>query len=70
MGNLLILIKNYVQEMKKLSILFASVFILALTSCKKTVSSNESDKKDTTAVVVDSTVAIDSSNVDSILQKR
>ena len=27
-------------------------------------------KKDTTAVVVDSTVVIDSSNVDSILQKR
>lgn len=56
--------------MKKLSILFASVFVLALTSCKKTVNSNESNKKDTTAVIVDSTVVIDSSNVDSILQKR
>ena len=58
--------------MKKISVLLATFIIVAtsLTSCKKTVSSNEFDKKDTTAVVVDSTVAIDSSNVDSILQKR
>ena len=58
--------------MKKLSVLFATLFVVALsvTSCKKTVNSNESNKKDTTAVVVDSTVVIDSSNVDSILQKR
>ena len=58
--------------MKKLSVLFATLFVVALsvTSCKKTVNSNESNKKDTTAAVVDSTVVIDSSNVDSILQKR
>ena len=52
--------------MKKISVLLA----IFLTSCKKAVSSNESNKKDTTAVIVDSTVVIDSSNVDSILQKR
>ena len=56
--------------MKKLGILFASIFVLALTSCKKAVNSNEFDKKDTVTVVTDSTVVIDSSNVDSILQKR
>ena len=58
--------------MKKISVLLATFIIVAtsLTSCKKTVNSNEFDKKDTTAVVVDSTVAIDSNNVDSILQKR
>ena len=58
--------------MKKISALLATFIIVAtsLTSCKKTVNSNEFDKKDTTAVVVDSTVVIDSSNVDSILQKR
>ena len=58
--------------MKKISVLLATFIIVAasLTSCKKTVNSNEFDKKDTTAVVVDSTVVIDSSNVDSILQKR
>ena len=59
--------------MKKLSVLFATLFVVALsvTSCKKTVNSNEFDKKDTTVVVVvNSTVVIDSSNVDSILQKR
>ena len=58
--------------MKKISVLLATFIIVAtsLISCKKTVNSNEFDKKDTTAVVVDSTVVIDSSNVDSILQKR
>lgn len=56
--------------MKKLMFLIASVFALASISCKKAVNSNESDKKDTIAVVVDSTVVIDSSNVDSILQKK
>ena len=58
--------------MKKISVLLATFIIVAtsLTSCKKPVSSNEFDKKDTTAVVVDSTVVIDSSNIDSILQKR
>ena len=58
--------------MKKISVLLATFIIVAtsLTSCKKAVNSNESDKKDTTAVVVDSTVVIDSSNVDSILQKK
>lgn len=58
--------------MKKLSVLFATLFVVALsvTSCKKTVNSNESNKKDTTAVVVDSTVVIDSSNAESILQKK
>ena len=58
--------------MKKISVLLATFIIVAtsLTACKKTVNSNEFDKKDTTAVVVDSTVVIDSSNVDSILQKR
>ena len=58
--------------MRKISVLLATFIIVAtsLTSCKKTVDSNESNKKDTTAVIVDSTVAIDSSNVDSILQKR
>ena len=58
--------------MKKISVLLATFIIVAtsLTSCKKAVSSNESDKKDTTAVIVDSTVVIDSSNIDSILQKR
>ena len=55
--------------MKKLMFLIASISVLALTSCKKAVNSNESEKKDTTAVVVDSTVVIDSNNVDSILQK-
>ena len=49
--------------MKKISVLLATFIIVAtsLTSCKKAVNSNESDKKDTTAVVVDSTVVIDSS---------
>ena len=58
--------------MKKISVLLATFIIVAtsLTACKKTVNSNESNKKDTTTVIVDSTVAIDSSNVDSILQKR
>ena len=58
--------------MKKISVLLATFIIVAtsLTSCKKAVSSNEFNKKDTTAVIVDSTVVIDSSNVDSILQKR
>ena len=58
--------------MKKISVLLATFIIVAtsLTSCKKAVNLNESDKKDTTAIVVDSTVVIDSSNVDSILQKR
>ena len=58
--------------MKKLSVLFATLFVVALsvTSCKKTVNSNEFKKKDTTAVVVDSTVVIDSSNAESILQKK
>ena len=58
--------------MKKISVLLATFIIVAtsLTSWKKTVNSNESNKKDTTAVVVDSTVVIDSSNVDSILQKK
>ena len=58
--------------MKKLSVLFATLFVVALsvTSCKKAVNSNESNKKDTTAVVVDSTVVIDSSNAESILQKK
>ena len=58
--------------MKKISVLLATFIIVAtsLTSCKKAVNSNEFDKKDTTVVVVDSTVVIDSSNVDSILQKR
>ena len=47
--------------MKKISVLLATFIIVAtsLTSCKKTVSSNEFGKKDTTAVIVD-----------SILQKR
>ena len=41
--------------MKKISVLLATFIIVAtsLTSCKKTVSSNEFDKKDTTAVVVE-----------------
>ena len=58
--------------MKKISVLLATFIIVAtsLTSCKKAVSSNESDKKDSVTVVTDSTVVIDSSNVDSILQKR
>ena len=58
--------------MKKISVLLATFIIVAtsLTSCEKAVSSNEFNKKDTTAVIVDSTVVIDSSNVDSILQKR
>ena len=58
--------------MKKISVLLATFIIVAtsLTSCKKTVNSNEFDKKDTVTVVTDSTVVIDSSNVDSILQKR
>ena len=58
--------------MRKISVLLATFIIVAtsLTSCKKTVNSNEFKKKDTTAVIVDSTVVIDSSNVDSILQKR
>ena len=58
--------------MKKINVLLATFIIVAtsLTSCEKAVNSNEFDKKDTTAVVVDSTVVIDSSNVDSILQKR
>ena len=58
--------------MKKISVLLATFIIVAtsLTSCKKTLNSNEFYEKDTTAVIVDSTVVIDSSNVDSILQKR
>ena len=58
--------------MKKISVLLATFIIVAtsLTACKKTVNLNESNKKNTTAAVVDSTVVIDSSNVDSILQKR
>ena len=58
--------------MKKINVLLATFIIVAtsLTSCKRTVNSNESNKKNTTAVIVDSTVVIDSSNVDSILQKR
>ena len=58
--------------MKKISVLLATFIIVAtsLTSCEKPVSSYGFDKKDLTAVVVDSTVVIDSSNVDSILQKK
>ena len=58
--------------MKKISVLLATFIIVAtsLTSCKKTVNSNESDKKDTTAVVVDSIVVIDSSNVDFNFTKK
>ena len=58
--------------MKKISVLLATFIIVAtsLTSCKKAVNSNEFDKKDTVTVITDSTVVIDSSNVDSILQKR
>lgn len=59
--------------MRKISVLLAAFVIVAtsLASCKETaVYSNEFGKEDTTAVVVDSTVVIDSSNVDSILQKK
>lgn len=47
--------------MKKLMILVAGVFALALTSCKK-ADVKTSNQQDSTVVVVDST-AVDSTNV-------
>ena len=53
--------------MKKLSILFASVFVLALTSCKKAdvKSSNESDS----VIVVTDSISVDSVSVDTTQTK-
>ena len=56
--------------MKKLSILFASVFVLALTSCKK-ADCKTSNENDSTIVVVDSTNvdSVNVSNTDTIQTK-